>query len=243
MKIAYLFHGHSRTWKDCYQSFFDNVYSVAPGDIFIHTWDRVNSKFGSFWNNNLGLNTEEAERISSKTLDLEGIIKAYNPKHIVVESDKGLETAMIECPKIFTTQASHSHIGAYNMVKGQHSVFKISEQYGEYDRYFSCRMDILFENKLDPKELEYENCMIVPPTFEDGMYDSPEVTAIWDIFALGTKKDIETRSKFYFHIWDYWFSKNNLDVYFIEHAATKYYKDNNIIAKPSKMNVQLKRLF
>ena len=50
MNIAYIFHGHSRTWNHCYNQFFENVFSVCPGDIFIHTWDRVNSTAGSHWN-------------------------------------------------------------------------------------------------------------------------------------------------------------------------------------------------
>jgi hypothetical protein len=36
MKIAYIFSGHSRTWEQCHTNFFNNIYNILPGDIFIH---------------------------------------------------------------------------------------------------------------------------------------------------------------------------------------------------------------
>lgn len=241
MKIAYVFHGHTRTWKDCYQSFFDNVFSVAPGDIYIHTWDRVNSKYGSFWNQNLGVLNEEHEKISSQTLDLDGIKKTYNPKHMIVETDRGVEIPYHEIPALKTIQATPAHLGAYNMIKSQYISFKLAEAYGTYDRYFSCRFDLLFKTKLDPEELNEDQYLMVPPTFTD--YDSPETQMVYDIFAFGSKKIMETRANFYDHIWSYWYSKNNIFGYFLEHAATQYYRDNNIKAKPSVLTCETKRLF
>lgn len=241
MKIAYMFHGHSRTWNECFDSFFDNVYSVAPGDIFIHTWDRVNSKYGSFWNKNLGILNGEHEEKSSKTLDLDGIRKSYNPKHIVVETDRGIEMAYEDCPNLSTKLLSPSHLGAYNMVKSQYNAYKMTEACGEYDRYFSLRLDLMFPNKLNPEDLDEENFMMVPPTFTD--YDDPRTEMIFDIFAFGTKHIMKTRAEFYHHIWDYWYSKDNLQSYFLEHAATKYFRDNGLKAKPSSLNFEVKRLF
>ena len=183
MKIAYMFHGHSRTWQECHQSFFDNVYSVFPGDIFIHTWDRVNSKYGSFWNKNLGYLNDEHEEISSRTLDLDGIRKTYNPKCMIVETDRGMETAFDECPGLISgINATPAHIGAYNMVKSQYNAFKLAEYYGPYDRYFSLRLDLLFTTKMDAVDLEEDNFMMVPPTFTD--YDDPRTEMIFDIFAF-----------------------------------------------------------
>lgn len=243
MKIAYLLHGHSRTWKDCYESFFENVYSVAPGDIYIHTWDRANSKYGSFWNRNLGVHSKEAEELSSQPVDLEGIKKAYNPKHMIVEMDRGLEVPLYECPQLLNLNATPSHIAGYNLFKAQYDVFKMAEYYGEYDRYFDFRFDLFFKSKFDKEELKYEDYMMVPPTFPDGMYHDPKVTMIWDIYALGTKKTIGTRAGFYQNMWKYWYSKNDLFNYFLEHGATQYYKDNGIEAKPSSLDLEVKRLF
>lgn len=241
MKIAYLFHGHSRTWKDCYQSFFDNVYSVAPGDVYIHTWDRVNSKYGSFWNGNFGPLVGEQEDISSKTLDLDNIKRIYNPKHMIVETDRGIELPLQEYPQLANINVTLSHIGAYNMVRAQNYVFRLAESCGNYDRYFSCRFDLFFNNKLDKNELFYEEYMMVPPTFTD--YNDPRTEMIFDIFAFGTKHTMSVRADFYNHIWEYWYSKNNLDSYFLEHAATKYFRDNGLKAKPSNLTFDVKRLF
>lgn len=242
MKIAYLFHGHSRTWKDCYQSFFDNVYSIAPGDIYIHTWDRVNSKYGSHWNNNYNILPEEQEKISSKTLDLAKIKKTYKPKHMFVETDRGVEFPLHQCPQLANTNATLAHMGVYNMVRAQNYVFKLAESCGDYDRYFSCRFDLFFKNKLDIKELYYEEYMMVPNDPLNGRaYPSTEM--IYDIYAFGTKHAIGTRADLYNHIWEYWYSKDDLNSYFIEHAATKYYNDNGLKVKPSSLTFDIKRLF
>lgn len=241
MKVAYMFHGHSRTWKECFQSFFDNVYSVAPGDIFIHTWDRVNSKYGSFWNKNLGILNNEHEEISCQTLDLDAIRKTYNPKHITVETDLGIELPFRECPQLSNVNLAPSHLGAYNMIKSQYNSYKLAESAGEYDIYFSLRMDLFFTNKLNESDLYESNYMVVPPTFTD--YDDPRTEMIFDIFAFANKNIMKTRAEFYHHVWDYWYSKNNVYQYFLEHAATRYFRDNNIKAKPGSLNFEVKRLF
>lgn len=236
-----MFHGHTRTWKDCYQSFFDNVFSIAPGDIYMHTWDRVNSKYGSFWTGKFDRLVDEQEQLSSQTLDLDSIKTVYNPKHIIIETDSGLELPLQELPQIKTINANSAHIAAYNMVKSQYLAFTLAEKYGEYDIYFSCRPDLFFPNKLDITELSETDYMMVPPTFEN--YDDPRTEMIFDIFAFGPKNIMSIRAGFYHHIWDYWYSKNNLLGYFLEHAATKYFRDNNIKAKPSSLTFEVKRLF
>jgi hypothetical protein len=242
MNIAYIFHGHSRTWKDCYQSFFDNVYSVAPGDIYIHTWDRVNSMYGSFWNKWFSRLEGEAEEMSAKTLDLDSIRKIYKPKRIIVETDIGIELVHRELPQITSINSTVSHLGAYNMVKSQWIAFNMAKSTHRYDRYFSCRPDLMFPNKLDFAELQQEEFMMVPPTFAD--YNDPRTEMIFDIFAFGTEQIMELRANFYKNIWNYWYSTNNVTGgYFLEHAATKYFRDNGIQARPSSLNFEIKRLF
>lgn len=242
MKIAYVFHGHVRTWKDCYQSFFDNVYSVAPGDIYIHTWDRVNSMYGSHWNSLEGRLTDEYEKVSAETLDLDAIKKAYNPKHVTLETDIGVDLAYKEMPALKNIISTPAHIGAYNMVRSQWLVFHTANQMESYDKYFSCRFDLLFSNKLDIAELQQDEYMMVPPTFSD--YNDPRTEMIFDIFAFGSKQNMEIRANFYRNIWNYWYSIGNVTGgYYLEHAATKYFRDNGIQARPSSLNFEVKRLF
>lgn len=239
MNIAYLFHGHSRTWNHCYQSFFDNVYSVAPGDIYIHTWDRMNSKFGSYWNHNWSFLDEEKEKISAQTIDLDGIKKAYNPKHIVVETDGGLEIPFREYPQLRDSinnpsSISPAHVGVYNMFKSQYNVFKLAESLGNYDKYFSCRLDLMFLNKLNKEELE-EGSLMFPPSLGE--------RTVFDIFSFGPANIMKVKADFYHHIWDRWYSKGNLFSYGIEDAVTGYYIDNGIKMKPSALSYNIKRLF
>ena len=242
MKVAYIFHGHSRTWKECHQSFFDNVFSVAPGDIYIHTWDRVNSKYGSFWNQTFGQLDEEREAISSKTLDLDGIIKTYKPKQIMVETDLGLETPFRDYPQLKNlVSATPAHFAAYNMFKSQYLSFNMAKSREKYDKYFACRMDLEFTSKLDIVELNEEDVMMAPPTFTD--FDDPKVDMLFDIYAIAPEHIMEMKANFYHNIWKYWYSTDNLFSYFVEHAITKYYRDNGLRAKPSSLNFEIRRLF
>lgn len=239
MKIAYLFHGHSRTWKECYESFFDNVFSVAPGDIYIHTWDRINSKMGSWWNGNFGPLHEHHEIISSEKIDLDGIIHAYNPKGIMVEQDKGIDLPLREYPQLAQVESSPAHLAVYNMFKSQNSVFNMAKKIDTYDRYFSCRPDLFFKNRLDVDELyENEEYIIVPPTLGDPSVGSN----IFDIFAIGSYRNMEIRANTYRHLWDYWYSKNVFHVV-LEPAVTNYYRDNGIKFKSSNLLYEIKRLF
>lgn len=237
MKIAYLFHGHSRTWRDCYESFFDNVFSEAPGDIYIHTWDRINSKYGSWWNGTFGELDINKEKISSQTVDIDLIKKKYNPKYMTVETDLGNDYVVKHIPEISKTSASPAHIGVYNMCRAQRKVFEMADYCDSYDIYFSLRLDMFFLNKFDNSELnDFEHMMYPYSRFNTS-------TQIVDVYAFGTKTNMEIRSKFVNYIWEYWYSKNSFNTFSIEHAATKYYKDNNIKLKQSQLNVEMKRLF
>jgi hypothetical protein len=235
MKIAYLFHGHSRTWKECYQSFFDNVYSVAPGDIFIHTWDRINSKYGSFWNENFDLLQGEMENISSKILDLDEIKKIYNPKNLIVELDRGSDCILQKYPTLSNSTFNLPHLAVYNMFLSQYKVFNLTEEFGDYDIYFSCRFDLIFKNKLNIEELNYKE-YITTKYWQN-------TSLAFDVFSFGSKNVMDIKSKFYNKIWDYWYSKNIPDSYWIEHAVTEYYIDNQVQLKSSSLDFEIKRLF
>ena len=87
MKVAYIFRGHSRTWDKCYNNFFDNIFSVAPGDVFIHTWDTTNSIFASHWNGYRPLNDEQL-KVCNTLPDFNKIYHTYKPKTFIIEPDK-----------------------------------------------------------------------------------------------------------------------------------------------------------
>ena len=177
MKVAYLFHGHSRTWKQCHKYFFKNVFSVVPGDIFIHTWDRVNSTSGSHWNGW----TEElpSNDTSSNVIDLSGIIKAYKPTDIVVEKDKGISRFKKELPHI-----SLPHLGVKNMLNSCLKVFNMAKQHDKYDKFFSTRMDIRYLSKFNKDELLFDELVIGKTNYDDTH------PFVFDIWGIGSEKQI-----------------------------------------------------
>jgi len=226
MKIAYIFHGHSRTWKQCYQNFFDNIFSVLPGDIFIHTWDKVNAQTGSHWNGwKNETNTKLAEE-SSKLADIEGIAKAYNPKHMMVEPDPGTDHLQKNYNKII----SAPHLGVKNMLHSCLKAFNTARQHGKYDRYFSTRMDINYLSKLDVTELQSPK-LLVPKTAYDGTHPY-----IFDIWTIGSEEQLKIKTNFYNAIDQYWYNiTENFHSYIYEQALKTYYTDNNIETQTSQL--------
>ena len=149
MKIAYIFSGHSRTWKQCYESFFENVYADNPGDIFIHTWNKVNSCFGSHWN---GMElTEEQRRISDTETDINGITEAFRPKQLLVEEDPS-----IHVNKTDKNVANGSLFCDFFLRSGKIS-FLMMKEYGDYDYVFQSRLDIKHTSKINLETLDRNN--------------------------------------------------------------------------------------
>jgi hypothetical protein len=226
MKIAYIFHGHSRTWNQCYQNFFNNVFSIAPGDIFIHTWDRVNAKSGSHWNGWEEQVSQKLEEESSKILDLGGIIKAYNPKHITVETDTGVD----HLKEKYKKQIPNPHLGAKRMLESCLKCFNTAKQHGNYDVYFSTRLDINYLSKLNIEELHSKK-LIIPKTVYDGTHPY-----IFDIWSVGNESQFNIKTKFYDAIDNYWYyATDNFHSYIYEQALKKYYNDNNIETQTSNL--------
>lgn len=143
MRIAYLIHGHVRTWKEYYKNFFDNIYSVMPGDIYIHTWDRVNSKVGSWWNGTHNRLSGELERLSAEPVDKNELIQIYNPKEIIVETDTGTDYLINNYDHVY-----ESSLAVKNLLRGHYDLFNLTKKFGTYDKYFVTRFDINFLSKI-----------------------------------------------------------------------------------------------
>jgi len=227
MKIAYIFHGHSRTWKQCYQNFFDNIFSVLPGDIFIHTWDKVNAQSGSHWN---GWETQVSGSLaeeSSKMTDVEAIVKAYNPKRMIVEPDKGTDHLKEKYVKNIPT----SHLGVKNMLESCLKVFNTAKEYGKYDKYFSTRLDINYLSKLNVAELQTSK-LLIPKTAYDKTHPY-----IFDIWTIGSEEQLKTKTNFFNAVDNYWYNAtDNFHSYIYEQALKVYYNDNNIETQTSQLN-------
>ncbi|WP_086306966.1 hypothetical protein [Campylobacter devanensis] len=84
-RLAIQFFGHTRTYKNTYESFFK--YIVEPNqqdgweiDIFIHTWDMSSSSDGS-WHN--GRDLFDINPLNQN--DIDDIKRVYKPKKLLVE--------------------------------------------------------------------------------------------------------------------------------------------------------------
>ena len=217
MKIAYTFHGHSRSWQRCYKSFFENVYSVFPGDIFIHTWDRVNMRFGSWWNGWVNELEGDSLRISEQLIDFTGIYNAYNPKKILVEPDR-----LPDISKYFDINSvpdgAYANLGTKNMLYSEKQGFEMATSYGEYDKIFSTRMDVFYHTKMTEDEF-----------LSDALVVSNQVSPwhAYDIWMLGDTKTMRIKSDYYHHIDTYWFERGLFSLSY-ENQLLNYLHDNNI---------------
>lgn len=230
MKIAYIFHGHSRTWDQCYESFFDNIFSSAPGDIFIHTWDRRNTRLGAPWN---GWNPLEGEnlRISQEYTDISKIFQIYKPKVMIVEEDFGVDDSFLP-EHLRNLNTTKPHLGTKNMLYQSRKIFEEANKFENYDRFFSTRMDILYPSKFDIEEIKDDKLRI------------PKDNNL-DLWMFGTKEQIDIKTNYYYNIDDYWINTGLTSFY--EVHLERYLNDNNIFRGknmvPSNLDCKIIRLF
>lgn len=233
MKVAYLFHGHARTWEFCHKNFFHNIYSVLPGDIFIHTWGTTNTSLGSWWNGDGQKLQGDLLTKSEKIIDMNRIYEIYHPKTFMVEEDIGVS----HLRERYNNSVHDTRLGAKNMLHGALKIFNAARNYDKYDLYFSTRLDILFLTKLDLSELS-NNDMLVSHSRWDDVGDM-----IFDIWTIGNEDQFIKKTNYYNAIDEYWYNsgKNHFE-YLYEHALKKYYDDNLLSTKPSEIKYCVPRI-
>lgn len=225
MKIAYTFSGHSRTWKRCYKSFFDNLYNVLPGDIFMHTWEDVSQTSPSYWNNYRG----PKEREAVKKVVREELLDIYKPKQLLIEPQRS-----ILIPPGFTGNRQWDYtvkIAYESRIK----VHNMTIQNGPYDRVFALRPDIEWLSPLDIEELQ-------KPEVYCGRHGALlAVGANSDIWNHGTQKDMDVLCNYFYYMEQYYFTNpNRLD--FHENAWSCYMKDQGITVLPSNLKFRIPRI-
>lgn len=231
MNVAYIFHGHTRTWKDCHENFFKNVYSVKPGDIYIHTWDRTNSKVGSHWNGWQTKLDESLEELSSKIIDIKEIMSVYKPVHFIIETDPGID----HLQSIYNFNHHTAHLALKNYLNGQLKIFNTINDLGKkYDKYFFVRFDVDFLEKMEEDEF-YSEELLVP------MIPSGHGKLVFDIWKLGTFEQCKVVTNYAEQIDDWWYKQFNPDNFY-ELVLTQYYANNNVKLRESKTLFELRRL-
>jgi hypothetical protein len=221
MKVAYIFRGHSRTWDKCYHNFFKNVFSVAPGDIFIHTWDATNSIFGSHWNGFKPLN-ESQIKISNTLPNFNEIYNVYKPKILIIEPDK--------CKNIKNKPDNiASMIGLQYMLYSSKKMYNEVINYDNYDFIFETRLDLNYTSKLDLNEFNLKDLYC------------PIEHNIMDFWFSGSVNNMKIKIDFYDNIHEYWYNKNCSINY--EVALENYLKDRGISWAKSSLMFNAPRLF
>lgn len=213
MKIAYIFHGHSRTWDKCYQSFFDNIFNLLPGDIFIHTWDRVSASSGSYWNGYRDELAPDLLEIANAYPDFSGIYKTFKPKVMLVEEHPFVD---ISGYPYQTAGSMKAHVGAKFMLKSRRTIFEQAVKYNNYDRIFSLRLDIAFRNPINIDEYK-----------DDRLYKPPKSMAI-DLWNHGTPRTIDILTNYYSNIDECWLNKPNFDKDPYEAPLERYLTANGV---------------
>lgn len=228
MKIAYCFTGHSRTYKKCYQSFFDNIFSVAPGDIFIHTWDVVSSDTPAYWNKFKPLTTDQIW-IANEKIEEDEIRKIYNPVSIVL----GFSNPVLPVPGK-TGEHQYCH-GLKQYYEGVQWAVHLANKHSTYDRVFILRMDIEFLSKLDPKELEILNVVNAKHSYLEGRGSHT------DLFLHGSQKDITTSADYYWNMDELFFRNPNNQYH--EDAWSHYMRNKGVTITPSSLKFRIQRVF
>jgi hypothetical protein len=223
MKIAYIFRGHARTWDKCYENFFKNVFSIAPGDIFIHTWGSNNSLFGSHWNGCMPLN-EEQLKISSAAPDFNKIYDIYKPKAFIVEPDKSKDIKA-------ESDIMASHMGLQYMLNSSKKLYNEIINHYDYDYVFETRLDINYTSKLDLTEFDSKNLMC--PVINN---------LLFDFWMFGSVDNMKIKIDFFENIKSYWYDKGCTTLYY-EHALQNYLRDKGISWLNSSLMFDVPRLF
>ena len=240
-KVAYIFHGHSRTWDQCYENFFKNVYSQLPGDIFIHTWDKKNASQGSYWSPHGYLETlpDNLLEISNQTPDLKGIYEAYNPKVMIVEPDKKPDISILDGVNYDYNSSTLAHLGTKNMLYQSGCIYHIAKQYGNYDYYFSTRMDINYPVPITQEEI---SAML---SFNGITACSVNQFEVSDIWVFGPSNEMNIKTDYFFNIDQFWFKRDHgLSTMSYERGLHQYLVETrNVPIRTSSLPCHMIRLF
>lgn len=82
MRIAYCFAGYLRTY-DKNLTLFANMLNYYPGDVFVHTWDKLNYGHDDTWHRDT---TKSNVRLGGG--DVDWIYRHYKPIDLIIENDE-----------------------------------------------------------------------------------------------------------------------------------------------------------
>ncbi len=147
MKIAVQLFGHLRTYKQCYQSLFQNLLNHYDCDVFIHTWETMDHNTQT-WHTYRACETgQSAEKLRRE------ITQIYQPKAVEIEKQIVKDEGVIV--------ANDKEISLFGMKCMMHSMEranKLREEYQQannvhYDYVLCVRPDIMLLNPINFEDL------------------------------------------------------------------------------------------
>ena len=153
MKVALLISGHLRTFKKCFPYLKKNLLNCFDVDVFIHTWDEIESKTKSWHNQHMNNYKIDTDIISF-------INKNYSPKMLKIETqiDFKIDGTLAD--------ADISLNGLKNMTYGFKSVYDLLKDFEnknniQYDRLIKVRPDVALKHPFPVKSLEIQDKSIL----------------------------------------------------------------------------------
>ena len=184
MKIALCISGQPRTWKRCYQSWFDAVSHLGEVDVFYHMWN-----FNTLPNFAAGfLKT----RLPDVTLAPHEIMEIYNtlkPTDHIIDGPRDFPKPNVTNPIAWWTRSQFYGLKRCAFLKRE---YEIRNNF-EYDIVLRIRTDLLLNYKLPYQTLQ-PNMMYTCVNYHDPEYNT---FRIGDTFYYANSYTYDLMSNFY----------------------------------------------
>jgi hypothetical protein len=135
MKVAVCLTGHMRTWEACFPSFKRYIIDIYNPDIFIHTWDKLNTKTN---NNNY---------INDDSVNINSIIEQYNPKDIIIENWADVKNSIENRSKYFINKGIYDD--PVNTISQHRKWFLCNELKNNYEKSHQISYEIVLKTRPD----------------------------------------------------------------------------------------------
>ena len=194
LRIAYCFSGHLRTFERTVASFQQNLLAIAPGDVFMHTWDTLGGIGRTHWGGDP--DDHVTQYLSQETCSL--VASLYNPVSFEIESHS-LATRMVS-PRYDASNPSSLSEFIYLMWYGMLRADQLRREYEKlyafrYDRVVRLRPDLVFDTQLNIEQLLDPDVLYFPRN--DNNFRALSVP---DAFFHGSPALVEAAIDFVQHI-------------------------------------------
>lgn len=221
MKIAVLFPGHPRTYKQTFENFKENILNVYKEytlDIFIWAWDEL-----GYWtpSNEDGSVPQYGVYGNSGKANIPEIINLYKPKKYRFEKlEEHTENIMSYQKKII--KKKYPFVRPFNNVSCWYTIHQCDMLRREYEKENNMEYDIVLRFRFD---LEITRPIILTGrfTFSTDIWGVPVPHGYDDTLFFGTGKTMETICDLILNIEEIANSIIDWD----SHSAFKYWVDKN----------------